>query len=95
MTNKSDLLDIDLNEELAAIRAQKAGKKVLRKKKLKDPTDVATIRHRLGLTQEAFSGLLEISTQTLRNWEQGTREPRGPAKALLRIVAKNPEVLFS
>ena len=95
MTKKSDLLDIDLNEELAAIRAQKSGKNVLRKKKLKDPTDVATIRHRLGLTQEAFSGLLGISIQTLRNWEQGTREPRGPAMALLRIVEKNPKVLFS
>ncbi|MBC8548522.1 MAG: type II toxin-antitoxin system MqsA family antitoxin [Candidatus Brocadiales bacterium] len=95
MTKKSNLLDIDLNEELAAIRAQKAGKGVLRKKKLKNPTDVATIRHRLGLTQEAFSGLLGISVQTLRNWEQGTREPRGPAMALLRIVEKNPKVLFS
>ena len=95
MTKKSDLLDIDLNEELAAIRTQKFGKNVLRKKKLKDPAGVATIRHRLGLTQEAFSGLLGISIQTLRNWEQGTRKPRGPAKALLRIVEKNPEVLFS
>ena len=95
MKKKSDLLDIDLNEELAAIRAQKSGKSVLRKKKLKDPTDVAKIRHRLGLTQEAFSGLLGISVQTLRNWEQGTREPRGPAMALLRIVEKNPKVLFS
>jgi hypothetical protein len=53
ITKKSDLLDIDLNEELAAIRAQKTGKDVLRKKKLKAPSDVATIRHRLGLTQKA------------------------------------------
>lgn len=95
MTKKSDLLDIDLNEELTAIRTQKAGKNALRKKRLKDPSDVATIRHRLGLTQEAFSGLMGISVQTLRNWEQGTREPRGPSKALLRIVEKNPKVLFS
>jgi putative transcriptional regulator len=95
MTKKSDLFDIDLNEELTAIRAQKAGKNVLRKKKLRVPSDVATIRHRLGLTQVAFSGLMGISVQTLRNWEQGTREPRGPAMALLRIVEKNPKVLFS
>ncbi len=95
MTKKSDLLDIDLNEELSAIRAQKSGKNVLRKTKLKDPSDVAEIRHRLGLTQEAFSGLMGISVQTLRNWEQGTRIPRGPAMALLRIVEKNPKVLFS
>lgn len=91
---KSDLLGIDLNEELTAIRAHKSGKGVLRTKKLEDPSDVAVIRHRLGLTQEAFSGLMGISPQTLRNWEQGTRKPRGPALALLRIVEKNPQVLF-
>jgi len=94
MTEKSNLLDIDLNEELAAIRSHKAGKKALRTKNLKNPSDVATIRHHLGLTQEAFSGLLGISVQTLRNWEQGVRKPHGPALALLRIVEKNPQVLF-
>ena len=95
MTGKSKLLGIDLQEELAAIRAHKAGKKRLKTKKLQAPSDPATIRRRLGLTQESFSGLLGVSVQTLRNWEQGTRKPRGPALALLRIVEKNPEVLFT
>ena len=68
---------------------------MLRKKKLKDPSDLAKIRHRLGLTQDTFSKLMGISVQTLLNWEQGTREPRGPAMALLRIVEKTPKILFS
>jgi len=92
---KSDLLGIDLQEELTAIRAHKAGRKKLRTRKLKVPSSPDVIRHRLGLTQDAFAGLLGVSVQTLRNWEQGTREPRGPALALLRIVEKNPEVLFN
>ena len=92
---KSDLLGIDLQEELAAIRSHKGGKKKLKTKKLKPPSSPDVIRHRLGLTQDAFAGLLGVSVQTLRNWEQGTREPRGPALALLRIVEKNPEVLFN
>ena len=95
MNEYSDLLGIDLQEELTAIRQHKAGKDVLRVKHLNSPSDAATIRHRMGLTQEAFSGLLGVSVQTLRNWEQGTRQPRGPALALLRIVEKHPAVLFT
>ena len=95
MTEKSDLLGIDLQEELAAIRQHKTGKDVLRTIKLDTPSNAATIRHKLGLTQEAFSALMGVSVQTLRNWEQGTRQPRGAALALLRIVEKHPTVLFS
>ncbi len=95
MTMKSNFLGIDLNEELAAIRAHKAGGTKLKTTTLKPPTSPEIIRHRLGLTQDAFAGLLGVSVQTLRNWEQGTRQPRGPALALLRIVEKNPEVLFT
>ncbi len=88
-------MGIDLEEELSAIRAHKAGGKTLKTKKLKAPSDASKIRKRLGLTQEAFAALLGVSVQTLRNWEQGIRKPRGPALALLRIVEKNPEVLFT
>ena len=95
MTAKSKLLGIDLQEELTAIRARKAGKGRLKEKKLPGPSGPAKIRHGLGLTQEAFSGLLGVSVQTLRNWEQGSRKPCGPALALLRIVGKYPEVLFT
>ena len=95
MTMKSNLWGIALNEELAAIRAHKTGGKKLRTKKLKPPSSPETIRHRLGLTQDAFAGLMGVSVQTLRNWEQGTRQPQRPALALLRIVEKNPEVLFN
>jgi len=56
MKKKSDLLGIDLQEELTAIRAHRAGKKKLKTKKLKAPSNAAMIRHRLGLTQEAFAG---------------------------------------
>lgn len=95
MTEHSSLLGINLQEELTAIRQHKTGKNALRTKRLENPSDAATIRHRLGLTQEAFAGLLGVSIQTLRNWEQGTRQPRGPALALLRIVEKHPSVLFA
>jgi putative transcriptional regulator len=56
--------------------------------------DPREIRARMGLTQEEFAETLYISVKTLRNWEQGRREPSGPAMRLLQIAAKHPEVLI-
>jgi putative transcriptional regulator len=56
--------------------------------------DPREIRARMGLTQEEFSKALSIRVKTLRNWEQGRREPSGPAMRLLQIAAKHPEVLI-
>ncbi|MYI01745.1 MAG: transcriptional regulator, partial [Gammaproteobacteria bacterium] len=35
--------------------------------------------------------LIGVSKRTLENWEQGRRDPSGPAKALLRILDTDPE----
>src|SRR3990167_56921 len=56
--------------------------------------DVRTIREQYGLSQEKFASLIGISVATLRNWEQGRRSPEGPAKVLLRVAAKYPEVVL-
>jgi len=58
-------------------------------------TDVPALRAHFGLSQAKFAALLGISVDTLQNWEQGRREPEGPAKVLLRVAAKHPEVLLS
>ena len=55
--------------------------------------DPREIRAKLGMTQEEFAGALGISVKTLRNWEQGRRDPSGPAMRLLQIAEKNPEIL--
>lgn len=56
--------------------------------------DVGALRERLGLTQNQFSGMIGVSIKTLQNWEQGRREPEGPAKALLRVVEKEPQAVL-
>lgn len=56
--------------------------------------DPREIRARLGMTQEQFAAALCISVKTLRNWEQGRRDPSGPAMRLLQIAGKHPEVLL-
>ena len=50
---------------------------------------------RLELSQARFAALLDIDLGTLRNWEQGRREPTGPAKALLRAIRNDPEAVLS
>jgi putative transcriptional regulator len=35
--------------------------------------------------------MIGVSTSTLQDWEQGRREPEGPAKALLKVAEKDPE----
>jgi len=60
-----------------------------------DPKNsVVKTRGKLGLSQTKFASLLGISQDTLQNWEQGRREPTGPAKVLLKIAAKHPRVLL-
>jgi putative transcriptional regulator len=49
------------------------------------------VRHRLGLTQAQFSSCIDVSLETIRNWEQGKRCPTGAAKALLKVLDKAPE----
>ena len=58
-----------------------------------DPTDVREIRRRFGQSRRQFARMIGISYETLRNWEMGRRWPLGPARALLRIAAANPDVV--
>jgi len=53
------------------------------------------IRKRLGLTQVQLAAKLDVSLDTLRNWEQGKRYPTGPAKALLKILDRSPEAALA
>ena len=55
--------------------------------------DVAAIRRKAGLTQAAFARQIGVPVATLRNWEQGRRRPDGPARVLLAMLAKDPDIV--
>jgi len=55
--------------------------------------DVRAIRTRLGKSQSEFALMIGVSVSTLQNWEQGRRQPDGPARALLKVAAKNPKAV--
>jgi putative transcriptional regulator len=56
-----------------------------------DAIAVRAIRALTKLSQPKFALILDVDVGTLRNWEQGRREPTGPAKALLRAIQKDPK----
>ena len=56
---------------------------------------VRDLRRRAQLTQIEFAARLGVPVETIRNWEQGKRAPRGPARALLAVIAHSPETVFA
>jgi putative transcriptional regulator len=56
---------------------------------------VRELRRRARLTQLEFAARLGVPVETIRNWEQGKRSPRGPARALLAVIARAPETVFA
>jgi putative transcriptional regulator len=56
---------------------------------------VRDLRRRACLTQLEFASRLGVPVETIRNWEQGKRMPRGPARALLAVIAHAPDMVFS
>lgn len=90
--NKSDF-------DALVLSIKEAGK--IRKKTLKpsrvfsfDPVEVQTIRKKLKQSQREFAFMIGVSVSTLQNWEQGRRQPDGPARALLRVAAVHPEAVL-
>ena len=86
----------DFDDLVKSVR--QAGK--IRRKKMRPtramnfkPADVRGIRESLGKSQTEFAMMIGVSVATLRNWEQGRRVPDGPAQALLRVAARNPEAV--
>jgi len=53
------------------------------------------VRGQTGLTQAAFAARIGVPVETVRNWEQGKRSPRGPARALLKVIEQAPEAAFA
>lgn len=53
------------------------------------------VRRRLGFSQTEFAERIDVSLDTIRNWEQGKRSPTGAAKALLKVLDRAPEAALA
>jgi putative transcriptional regulator len=55
--------------------------------------DVRTLRARFGLSQEAFAARFGFSVAAIRQYESRRRIPTGPARTLLRVIAREPDAV--
>jgi putative transcriptional regulator len=88
----------DYENLLASIREAgeiKAGRRRLSRAWVVNPVEIKKVRARLRVSQREFALLIGVSARTLQNWEQGRREPEGPAKALLRVAVRNPKAVLA
>lgn len=83
----------ELTEEQFARAIPARLRKRLMNGRFESGDDVIALRRFVGLTQARFTKAIGISVHTLRNWEQGRRQPEGPAVALLRIAARHPRII--
>ncbi len=51
--------------------------------------DVKAIRAKLAMTQQEFAGRFGFSVNTLRHWEQGSRQPEGATRAYLIVIDRD------
>jgi putative transcriptional regulator len=59
--------------------------------RMKRTPQAKVIRRALGVTQEEFATRYHIPLGTLRDWEQGRAEPDQPARAYLKLIARDPD----
>ena len=66
-----------------------------------DPRSIATAAHQAARSVGArsldatFAARIGVPVETVRNWEQGKRSPRGPARALLKVIEQAPDAAFA
>ncbi len=100
--NFGDLLIQAAEEALAYTRGDKSCARVRMRSKAVSPPPPPTydaeriraIRLRLRLNQRNFAEALNVSSKTVKAWEQGINTPSGPALRLLQVVDEHPETLL-
>lgn len=55
--------------------------------------NVRSLRRKLNLTQEQFAHTFHLSLGAIRDWEQGRNQPDHAARALLRVIEFNPDLV--
>jgi len=88
--------DSDFQQLLASVKEAgriKRGEQEPARKFEVRAVDVKAIRAKLDKSQSEFALMIGVSVATLQNWEQGRRQPEGPARALLKVASVNPQAV--
>ncbi len=62
--------------------------------RFKPVPNLKVIRRQLHMTQEQFAESFSLPLGTIRDWEQGAKQPDTAARVLLRVIAKNPQAVL-
>ena len=55
--------------------------------------DIKAIRSKTRLSQAAFARTFGLEVSTLRDWEQGRRQPERSAQILLQLIGREPATI--
>jgi len=80
----------DLIDSLTEAVAHAEGKLTAVREHVVEVPDVRAIRRQLHMSQQEFARVYRIPLATLKNWEQGRRQPDAPAAAYLQVIVKRP-----
>ncbi|MGS2723057.1 helix-turn-helix domain-containing protein [Porticoccus sp. GXU_MW_L64] len=78
---------------LDEIKAIKANNKEPAKQWTPEQLLVISVRKSLKKSQPEFSRLLGVPIGTIRDWEQGRKQPDSAAITLIKVAKKNPKIL--
>ena len=90
MSDAFKSIETGLKEALAHARGE--GPARVHEIELSEP-DVQAIRARTGLSQTEFARSIGVKKGTLLNWEQRRRSPEGPARVLLALIDRDPQIV--
>jgi putative transcriptional regulator len=83
-----------MENALARVQGRKrAARSTVVHVRVPDRVDVAAIRAKVGLSQRAFAARFGFELKSVQNWEQGVRQPEGPARVLLTVIDRDPEAV--
>ncbi len=54
---------------------------------------IQEIRKKTNLSQNVFAKILNVSSSSVKQWEQGKRTPTGSTKVLLELLRMNSDIL--
>ena len=91
---KKELFD-ELAQSIGEAGQIHRGEKAPSRRFFFNPEDVRAIRKKLDKSQSEFAHMIGVTVSTLQNWEQGRRQPQGPARALLVVAGQEPQLVAS
>jgi putative transcriptional regulator len=84
----------DLIESVKQMNEIRAGKRKPARVTRLEKNEITEVRQKLKMTQTQFATAFGISVSTLRNWEQGHRNPTGAAITLMKVAKKHPKAVL-